>query len=99
MHACFDCIWAQLTVAYSELKANPNLSSYLLYYAEACNEFAGLISALLRLRATQLLSKKMSQRWRAVGNTVSTLTSLRFYLTSELPLQRRTRYRSTNRPE
>ena len=29
-------------------------------------------------RATQLLSKKMSQRWRAVGNTVSDLTGPRF---------------------
>ena len=34
-----------------------NLSLYSLYYAKACNEFVGPISASLRL-ATQLLSKK-----------------------------------------
>ena len=39
-------------------KIKSNLSLYLLYYAEACNEFAGPISASLRQRATQLLSKK-----------------------------------------
>ena len=40
------------------LKSNSNLLLYSLYYAEACNEFAGPISASLRLWATQLLSKK-----------------------------------------
>ena len=38
---------------------------------------AGPISALLR-RATQLLSKKWSQWWRAVGNSVFNLTGPRF---------------------
>ena len=33
---------------------------YLLYHAEVCNEFAGPISAALRLRAKQLFLKKCS---------------------------------------
>ena len=49
-----------------------------MYYAEACNEFAGPISRSLCLRATQLLSTKMYlQRWRAVGSTVPDLTAPR----------------------
>ena len=45
---------------------------YSLYYAEACNEFAGPISASLRLRATQILSKK----YRSGGEPLATLCPL-----------------------
>ena len=59
------------------LKSKSNLSLYSLYYAEACNEFAGPISASLRPGNTAPF-EEMSQRWRAVGNTVSDLTGPRF---------------------
>ena len=42
-------------------------------HAEAWNEFAGLISALLHPGNTALFEEKL-QRWRAVGKTVSELT-------------------------
>ena len=48
-----------------------------MYNAKVCKELAGPISASLRLSNTALF-EKMSQRWRAVGNTVSDLTGLRF---------------------
>ena len=54
-----------------------NLSLYSLDYAEACNELAGPISASLRPGNTAPF-EEMSQRWRAVGNTVSDLTGPRF---------------------
>ena len=41
--------------------------------AEACKELEGPISSSLRLGNTASF-EKMSQRWRAVGNTVSNLT-------------------------
>ena len=50
---------------------------YSLYYAEACNELAGLNSASMRPRNTASF-EEMSQRWRVVGNTVSDLTRPRF---------------------
>ena len=50
-----------------------NLSLYSLYYAEACSELAGSISASLRPGNTAPF-KEMLQRWRAVGNTVSDMT-------------------------
>ena len=50
---------------------------YSLHYAEACNELAGPISASLRPGNTAPF-EEMSQRWRAVGNTVSDLTGPRF---------------------
>ena len=53
------------------------LSLYSLYYAEAWNELAGPISASLR-PGNAAPFEEMSQRWRAVGNTVSDLTGLRF---------------------
>ena len=56
-----------------------NLSLYSLYHAEACNEFAGPISASLRTGNTAPF-EEMSQRWRAIGNTVSDLTGPRFEL-------------------
>ena len=59
------------------VKSKSNLSLYSLYYAEACNEFAGPISASLRPGNTASF-EEMLQRWRAVGNTVSDLTGQRF---------------------
>ena len=54
-----------------------NLSLYSLDCAEACNELAGPISASLRPGNTAPF-EEMSQRWRAIGNTVSDLTGPRF---------------------
>ena len=54
-----------------------NLSLYPLYYAKACNEFAGPISALLRQRYSATF-EDMSQGWRAVGNIMSDLTFQKF---------------------
>ena len=48
-----------------------------MVYAEACNELVGPISASLRPGNTAPF-EKMSQRWRAVGNTVFDLTGPRF---------------------
>ena len=42
------------------VKIKSNLLLYSLYYAEACNELAGPVSASLRLRATQLFSKNVA---------------------------------------
>ena len=47
-----------------------NLSLYSLYYAEACIELTGPISASLRPGNTAFL-EEMSQQWRAVGSSVS----------------------------
>ena len=41
---------------------------FSLYYAEACNEFAGPISASLRPGNTAPL-EKLLQQWWAVGNS------------------------------
>ena len=49
----------------------------MLYYAEVCNELAGLISASLR-PGNIAPFEEMSERWRAVGNAVSDLTGPRF---------------------
>ena len=48
-----------------------------MLYAEACNELMGSISALLRPGNTALI-EEMSQRWRAVGNTVFDLSGPKF---------------------
>ena len=50
-------------------KLNLLLLYSLYYYAEACNEFAGPITASLRQKATQLLSKK----YRSGGESLATL--------------------------
>ena len=53
---------------------------YLLYsllHAEACNEYAGAISASLRLGNTSPFKEMLQQR-QAVGNTASDLTGPRF---------------------
>ena len=55
------------------IRRKSNLSLYSLDYAEACNEFAGPISASLRPGNTAPF-EEMSQRWRAIGNTVPDLT-------------------------
>ena len=52
-----------------EHKIKSNLSLYLLYYAGACNELAGPISASLRLWTKQLFSKKC----RSGGEPLATL--------------------------
>ena len=62
---------------HSKSQIKSNFSLYWLDYAEACNELAGPISASLRLD-NKAPFEEMSQRWRAVGNTVSDLTGPRF---------------------
>ena len=54
-----------------------NLLLFSLYYAEACNESAGSISAAVRL-GNLAPFKEMSQRWQAVGIIVFNLTGSRF---------------------
>ena len=54
-----------------------NLFIRSLYYAEACYEFAGPISASL-LPGNTATIEEMSQRRRAVGKTVSKLTETSF---------------------
>ena len=54
-----------------------NLSSYSLYYAKACNKLSGPISTSSCPGNTASF-KDMSQRWQAIGNTVSELTGLKF---------------------
>ena len=56
-----------------------NLLLYSLQYTEACYEFAGPISASVRPGNTATF-EEMSQRWRAVGNTVPDLTGRKFEL-------------------
>ena len=51
----------------SNLKSKSNLSIYSLYYAEACNELAGPISASLRLGSTASF-EEMSQRFARDSN-------------------------------
>ena len=58
-----------------QVKSNPLL--YSLYYAEACDEFAGPICSSLHSGNTAPL-KEMSQWWRVVGNTVSDMTGPKF---------------------
>ena len=58
-------------------KVSLSISLYSLQYAGACNELAGPISASLRPGNTAPF-EEMSQRWRAVSNTVSDLTGPRF---------------------
>ena len=53
-----------------------NLSVYSLYYAEACNEFAGPISSLRPDNTASF--EEMIQRWQNVGKTVSDLTGPKF---------------------
>ena len=74
----FTFLYARCTLCFNQLQyIKSNLSLYSLDYAEACNELAGPISASLRPGNTAPF-EEMSQRWRAVGNTVSDLTGPRF---------------------
>ena len=59
------------------VKVKSYYSLYSSYYAEAWNELTGPISASLRPGNTASF-EKVSQRWQAVGNTVSDLTGPRF---------------------
>ena len=59
------------------LQIKSNLLLYLLYYAEARNEFVGLISVSLCLGETAPF-EEMSRQWRAVGDIMSDLTGPRF---------------------
>ena len=54
-----------------------NLSFYMLYYAIACNEYAGPIFVSLGPGNTAHF-EEILQRWQAAGNTESTSTSPRF---------------------
>ena len=74
----FVClVFAYACTSGKEFFFKSNLFLYSLHYAEACNEFAGPISA--SLRPGNIASfEETSQRWRVVGNTVSDLTGPRF---------------------
>ena len=69
--------WGYRLIHIYHIIIKSNLSLYSLDYAEACNELAGPISASLRPGNTAPF-EETSQRWRAVGNTVSDLTGPRF---------------------
>ena len=56
----------------SNLNQITSFIEYSLYYAEACSELVGVISASLRLRATKLLRKKC----RSCGEPLATLCSI-----------------------
>ena len=61
-----------------QIKIKVNLLLYSLYYAKACNDFTGLISASLRPGNTDPFGGMSTQRWQAGGNAVFNLTSPRF---------------------
>ena len=63
-----------------KLNFKSTLSLYSLYYAEACNELVESIYASLRPGNTASF-EEMSQRWRAVGNTVFKFSKLFAVLT------------------
>ena len=65
------------TVYATRKNSDRNVSLYALCYAKACNEFAGPVSAPLRPGNTAFF-EQISQRWRAVGNSVFDLTGPRF---------------------
>ena len=91
-----SCLFGLDSIAFlppSITKTILNLSLYSLYYAEACNELAGPISASLHPGNTAP-SEEMSQRWRANGNAVSDLTEPRF----EPQISRSRDERVTSRP-
>ena len=68
--------WKQRSYARAR-SLKSNLSLYSLSYAEACNEFAQLISVSLRSGNTASF-EEISPRWRTVGNSVFNLTGPRF---------------------
>ena len=72
------CSWLLINQTFNTLAVQ--------YCAKICNEFAGFISASMRLMATKLFSKKYS----------SSSEPLAKIWASDLPLQSHTCYRSTN---
>ena len=56
---------------------NSHISLYSLYYAKACNEFAGHISTSLHPGNTAPFTQ-VSQQWQTIGNPVFVLTSMIF---------------------
>ena len=50
---------------------------FWLYYVKACNEFAGPILGGIAPEMNIATFEEMSQRWQAVGNSVSNLNGLR----------------------
>ena len=80
----------------ADVMKNLSLSLYLQYYAEACNELAGLISSSLYPGQHSFFRRNLaavaSRRQHCVQFDRPEIW------TSDLPLQRRTRYRSTNWP-
>ena len=75
------------------IKIKSNFSLHSLLYAEACNKFAGPISASLHPHNIATF-EEMLQRWRAFGNTVSDLTGSRFEPRPPAP-ETNVSYRST----
>ena len=53
----------------TSFKFKSNFLLFSLYYAKACNEFVGPISASLSPGNTASF-EEISQRWRTVGNTL-----------------------------
>ena len=83
-----------LNTSAKEFKSN--LSLYSLYYAEVCNEFAGPISASLRLHGKHSSFRNVAvvaSRWEQFIRFDRPET-----WTSDLSLQKRRHYRSTNWP-
>ena len=76
--------------------ADKNLSLYSLYYAEACNELAGPISASLHPGNT-VSFEELLQRWRAVSNSVSDLTGPKFESQISRSIDARVTARPTSR--
>ena len=72
-HNIEDITLAKPNVVIIVIGIKSNLLLYSLYYAEACNELAGSISAQLRLPETQLFSKKC----RSGRKPLATLSSIR----------------------
>ena len=85
-----------ILVMHIKLQIKIKSSLYSLYCAETFNEFTGPITSL-RVAGNIALYEKISQRWRAVGNSLSNLTGPRFEPQTYL-LQRRMRYYSINWP-
>ena len=62
----------------SNVKSNVSFGLYSWCYAEASKELVMPISQVITTLSNTALFEKMLQRWRAVGNTVSYLTGLKF---------------------
>ena len=74
---CHHIGWT-LNLKWKWIKSKSKISLYWLFYAEECKEFAGAhLRTIMRTSSTALF-EEISQRWRAIGNTVFDLTGLRF---------------------